>query len=65
MHLGAAGCEAWIEPTSMVSAHVRSLSWLAGTLAGGLPGLTRRFAGLAGRVAGFDRGLTRFDRFVL
>ena len=51
----------------MVSAQARLLAWLAGMLASGLPGFTRRFArllggvasrlvGLAGGVAGFDRG---------
>ena len=33
-------------------------------LAGGLPGLARRFAALDGGVAGFDVGLTRFARVV-
>ena len=58
----------------MVSACVRSLAWLAGMLARGLSGFSRRFAGLArgvpnslarfgGGVASFDRGLTRYARF--
>ena len=58
----------------MVSVQVRLLVWLAGILAGGLPGLARRFSWLAGgvasrlagfavRVAGFDGGLVRFARF--
>ena len=48
----------------MGSACVRSLAWLAGMLASGLPGLGKRFARSATRVAGFDRRLTRFARFV-
>ena len=74
VHWGAARCRAWIELGSKVSAHVRSLAWLAGMLAGGLPGLARRFAGMAGGVPGglagfaggvarFDGGLTRYARF--
>ena len=50
------------------------MAWLAGMLASGLPGLARRFNGLArgvasrsaeftGAVARFDRGLTIFARF--
>ena len=46
---------------SMVSAHVRSLAWLAGILASVLVGLAGKFAGLAREVAGFAGGLTRFD----
>ena len=49
----------------MVSAHARSLVWLAGMLACGLPGLAGRFAGLAGGVARLDGRLTRFARFAL
>ena len=74
MHWGAAGCGAWIELASKVSARARLLAWLAGMLAGGLPGLARRFAGMeggvpgrlagfAGGVAGFDEGLTRYAGF--
>ena len=59
---------------SIVSARARSLAWLAGMLAGGLPGLARRFSGFAGGVpgrltgfaggvVGFDRGLTRYFGF--
>ena len=54
---------------------MRLLAWLAGILAGGLPGLAGRFAGMAGGVpgrlarfaggvAGFDGGLTRYAGFV-
>ena len=50
----------------MVSAQARSLAWLAGMLAGGLPGLAGRFAGMAGgvpsRLARFVGGVARFDR---
>ena len=66
MHWGAAGRGAWIEPASMVSARARSLAWLAGMLARGLPRLARRFAGLVGgvhgRLAGFAGGVARVDR---
>ena len=47
MGWGAAGRGAWIKPASMGSAQVRSLAWLAGMLAGGLPGLAGRFPGRA------------------
>ena len=75
MHWGAAGRGAWIEPVNKVSARVRLLAWLAGMLAGGLPGLAGRFAGMAGGVpgrldrfaggvAGYDRGLTGCTGFI-
>ena len=71
---GTARCGVWIEPASKVSAEARSLAWLAGMLAGRLPGLAGRFAGMvggvpsrlarfAGGVARFDGGLTRYARF--
>ena len=74
MHWGAARCGAWIEPASKVSARARLLALLAGMLARGLPGLARRFAGMAGgmpgrlarfagEVARFDGGLTGYAGF--
>ena len=56
------------------SEFLSSLAWLTAMLAGGLPGLARRFAGFAGGVPGklagfaggvveFDRGLTRYIGF--
>ena len=56
-----------MKPASSVSAQARSLAWLTGMLAGGVPRLIGRLAGLAGgvpsRLDGLDRGLTRFLRF--
>ena len=74
VHWGAARHGAWIELVRKVSAQARLLAWLAGMLARGLPGLARRFSGMAGGmpgklarfaggVAGFDEELTRYARF--
>ena len=56
-----------MEPASSVSARARSLAWLAGMLAGGVPGLIGRLARLAGGVpgglGGLDGGLTGFLGF--